>query len=205
MILQALHDYYQRTTQSPDLSRRLPAFGNEDKEIPFILELTLEGKLAGIIDTRTGVANKKVATRFRVPKGVKKTSGVAANLLWDTAEYVLGTPDTMKLIEAQRKGKEDEYLQRLGDMHRAFKARIAALPIETLKDDGIRAVMAFIDNAAAEIAIAQPVGWADIAEINPVVTFRLVADTDLVCQRPPVLAGAGVALRARLPTQQLSA
>ena len=193
MILQALHDYYQRKTESADPSRRLPAFGREDKEIPFILELTPDGKLVGIKDTRTGVGNKKVATRFLVPKGVKRASGVAANLLWDTAEYVLGMPDVKKLAEAQRKGKANKYRQRLCEMQSAFKARIAALPVETLKDEGIRAVLAFIDNASAEIAIAQPAGWADIAEVNPVLTFRLLADTDLVCQRPAVLSAAGVA------------
>ena len=193
MILQALHDYYRRKTESPDPSRRLPAFGREDKEIPFILELTPDGHLAGIKDTRTGVGKKRSATRFLVPKGVKKTSGVAANLLWDTAEYVLGTPDVKKLAEAQRKGKADEYGQRLREMQSAFRARIAALPAESLKDEGVRAVLAFIDNASAEIAIAQPAGWADVAEINPVLTFRLLADTDLVCQRPAVLAAAGVA------------
>ena len=190
MILQALHDYYQRKTESPDPSRRLAAFGREDKEIPFIFELTPDGKLAGIKDTRTGIGNKKVAARFLVPKGVKKTSGVAANLLWDTAEYVLGMPDAKKLVEAQRKGKADEYGQRLREMQSAFRARIAALPAETLKDEGIRAVLAFIDNVSAEIAIAQPAAWADIAEINPVLTFRLLTDTDLVCQRHAVAAAA---------------
>lgn len=193
MILHALHDYYLRKSTNTDPSQRLAAFGREDKEIPFILELTPDGRLAGIKDTRTGVGKKKSATRFLVPKGVKKTSGVAANLLWDTAEYVLGTPDAKKLAEAQRKGKADEYGQRLREMQSAFRARIAALPTETLKDEGIRAVLAFIDNASAEIAIAQPAGWADIAEMNPVLTFRLLTDTDLVCQRPVVLAAAGEA------------
>ena len=192
MILQALHDYYQRKTESADPSRRLPAFGREDKEIPFILELTPDGHLAGIKDTRTGVGKKKSATRFLVPKGVKKTSGVAANLLWDAAEYVLGMPDVKKLAEAQRKGKASEYEQRLREMQSAFRAQIAALPAETLEDDGIRAVLAFIDSPSAEIATAQP-GWADIAEMNPVLTFRLVTDTDLVCQRPAVSAAARMA------------
>ena len=126
MILQALHDYYQRKTASADPSQRLPAFGREDKEIPFVLELTPDGRLAGIKDTRTGTGKQKSATRFLVPKGVKKTSGVAANLLWDTAEYVLGTPDVEKLAEAQRKGKVDEYGQRLREMQAAFRARISA-------------------------------------------------------------------------------
>ena len=44
MILQALYDYYQRKRNDPDPARRLPAFGLEDKEIPFIIELTVEGR-----------------------------------------------------------------------------------------------------------------------------------------------------------------
>jgi CRISPR-associated protein Csd1 len=192
MILDALHDYYLRKSENPDPSQRLAAFGREDKEIPFILELMPDGRLAGIKDTRTGVGKKKSATRFLVPKGVKKTSGVAANLLWDTAEYVLGAPDAKKLAEARRKGKDSEYEQRLREMQSAFRARIAALPYETLEDEGIRAVLAFLDSASAESAVAQP-AWADITEMNPVVTFRLLADTDLVCQRPAVSAATGVA------------
>ena len=37
MILQALYDYYQRKIADPDPTRRLPVFGLEDKEIPFII------------------------------------------------------------------------------------------------------------------------------------------------------------------------
>jgi hypothetical protein len=35
MILQALHDYYQRKQRAADPQDRLPAFGLEEKEIPF--------------------------------------------------------------------------------------------------------------------------------------------------------------------------
>ena len=112
MILQALYDYYQRKAADPDQARRLPAFGLEDKEIPFIIELTAEGRPLGIIDTRQGDGKKKQARRYQVPKGVKRSSGVAANLLWDTAEYALGI-DT--------KGKPE----RAAEQHAAFRQRIA--------------------------------------------------------------------------------
>ena len=49
MILQALYDYYQRKVADPDPTRRLPAFGLEDKEIPFIIELSADGKPLGIV------------------------------------------------------------------------------------------------------------------------------------------------------------
>ena len=98
MILQSLYDYYRRKMADPDPARRLPAFGLESKEIPFILELTSDGRLAGIKDTRTPQGKKKVATAYRVPQGVKKTSGIAANFLWDAAEYVLARERKTALI-----------------------------------------------------------------------------------------------------------
>lgn len=172
MILQALHDYYQRKQCDPDSSRRLPAYGFEDKEIPFIVELDTDGRLMGLKDTRRLDGKKQIATRFLVPQGAKKTSGVAANLLWDTAEYVIGI-DT--------KGKSE----RVVEQRAAFRARIAALPAED--DAGVRAVLAFLDRDPLAELEAQP-GWAEILESNPLMSFRVAPDTELVCQRPGVVA-----------------
>ena len=61
MILQALHDYYQRKQRDPDPARRLPPDGFEDKEIPFIIELDADGSLLGLKDTRQLEGKKKVA------------------------------------------------------------------------------------------------------------------------------------------------
>ena len=193
MILQALHDYYQRKMADPDPSQRLPAFGREYKEIPFILELTHDGRLAGIKDTRSGVGKQKSATRFLVPKSVKKASGVAANLLWDNAEYVLGMPDAKKLTEAKRKGQTDEYNQRLREMHSAFKARITALPAPASADAGVLAVLAFLEGSSGASVAAQSIG-TEIAQSNPNLTFRLVDDLALVCGRPDVVRAADVAI-----------
>lgn len=185
MILQALHAYYHRKAADPDPARRLPAFGYETKEIPFILELAPDGRLAAVTDTRTVVGKKKVGRRYLVPAAVKKTSGVAANLLWDNAEYVLGLPDAKKLADAEAKGKDDEYRQRLHDMQAAFRTRIAALPAAAQDDEGVRAVLAFLNGAPAE-AVARHAVAAEIAAGNPVLSFRLVDDPalDLVCGRP---------------------
>lgn len=176
MILQALHDYYQRKMADPEPARRLPAIGFEDKEIPFIIELTRDGRPIAIKDTRTGAGKKKVATRYLVPKGVKKTSGVAANLLWDTAEYVLGVDS---------KGKPE----RVAQQHAAFIARIDALPDVARTDEGILAVRAFLAARPSEALATEPL-WDEIRTTNPLVTFRLVDDIQLVCQRPLVVAVA---------------
>ncbi len=176
MILQALNDYYQRKQADPDPTKRLPAYGLEDKEIPFVLEIDEAGRLVNLADTRSGEGKKKTGQRFLVPQGIKKTSGVAANLLWDNAEYVLGV-DT--------RGKPE----RVAEQHAAFRARIDALPDEARNDPGIRAVLAFLD-APAIPALESMAAWPDILAGNPIMTFRLRGDLDLVCQRPAVVAAA---------------
>ncbi len=174
MILQALTAYYWRKQNDPDPANRLPAFGFEEKEIPFVIEIDTGGRLVNLVDTRSGNGKKKVGQRFLVPQGVKKTSGIAANLLWDTAEYVLGI-DT--------RGNP----ARVAEQHAAFCARIETLPDTARADAGIRAVLAFL--------AAKPLGqldkmpaWPDILSTNPYITFRLHGDLELICQRPAVMA-----------------
>jgi CRISPR-associated protein Csd1 len=177
MILQALNEYYRRKQAEPDPRNRLPAFGLEEKEIPFIIEIDAEGRLVNVADTRSGEGKKKSSQRFLVPQGVKKTSGVAANLLWDTAEYVLGV-DT--------RGKPE----RVAEQHAAFLARIAALTDAARDDAGIRAVQAFFSDLDMGQLEILPV-WEDVRAGNPLMTFRLNGDVELVCQRPAMIAAAG--------------
>lgn len=176
MILQALNDYYRRKCDDPDPAQRLPPFGLEQKEIPFLLEINAAGELLQLRDTRELQGKKKVARVFRVPIGVKRASGVAANLLWDTVEYVLGV-DT--------KGKPE----RVVEQHAAFRARLVALPETAREDAGIQAVTRFLDHIDLAQLERQP-AWADALESNAVLSFRLQGDLDLVCQRPAVVNAA---------------
>jgi CRISPR-associated protein Csd1 len=186
MILQALHGYYHRRCADADPARRLPAFGLEHKEIGFILELGHDGTLRQIVDTRRQAGKKVLGAVYLVPKGVKKASGIAANLLWDNAEYVLGLPDAKKLEAARAKHKADNYLARLTDMLAAFRARIEALPVSAQTDPGVAAVLAFLEAEPGRQASAFS-AYADIAAGNPVLTFRLIDDVGtLVSQRPDV-------------------
>ncbi|MBK9493329.1 MAG: type I-C CRISPR-associated protein Cas8c/Csd1 [Xanthomonadales bacterium] len=187
MILQSLDAYYRRKQTDPDPAKRLPAFGLEDKEIPFVLEIAADGKLLNIADTRSGEGKKKIGQRFLVPQGVKKTSGVAANLLWDNAEYVLGVPDAKKLEDNRKKGKEADYLQRLVEMRQVFRDKITVLPDSVQADDGIRAVLAFLELLVPEV-LEGYAALPDIEATNPILSFRLQGDLGLVCQRPAVIA-----------------
>ena len=174
MILQALHAYYERRQCLPDPADRLPQQGLEDKEIPFILELATDGRLIAISDTRETQGKKKIAKRYQVPQGIKKTSGVAANLLWDTAEYVLGLDS---------KGKPE----RVAEQTVAFRARIEQLQAQVPDDAGLLAVLRFLQAEPLAAAKAQ-VNWPEVeAANNPLLSFRLAPDLDLVCQRPQVI------------------
>lgn len=169
MILQALCDYYER---KPDLPR--PGF--ETKAIPFVIEINAVGQLVQIEDTRTLDGKKKIARNFLVPQGVKRASGIAANLLWDNAEYVLNVTS---------RGKQD----RVQEQHAAFRARLDALDDKT-GDAGLQAVRIFLQAPDRVRLEADPL-WSEILETNPVMTFRLNGNLELICQRPAVMAGLG--------------
>ena len=166
MILHALYDYYERKSADPEAHMAPPGF--EWKEIPFVIEIDAQGKLIQIEDTREGEGKKKRARPFLVPQGVKKTSGVAANLLWDNAEYVLGV---------DIKGKPE----RITKQHQAFIAKIEALSTAQT-DTGVQAALSFLQSTDTE-TLSQDTRWSEIAETNPNLTFRLHGDIDLVCQR----------------------
>ncbi|MEG2155925.1 MAG: type I-C CRISPR-associated protein Cas8c/Csd1 [Burkholderiaceae bacterium] len=182
MILQSLNELYERRQAAADPADRLPSFGFEDKAIPFVIEIDGAGALIQIRDTREPVGKKLRPRSFLVPQGVKRTVGVAANLLWDTVEYVLG-------VEVHAKGKEGQVRkpERLMAMREAFAERIKSLPVAVQNDAGVRAVLAFL-SAPPLAALAADSAWSVLIDENPVVSFRLVGDAGLVCQRPAVLA-----------------
>ncbi|MDB5844308.1 MAG: type CRISPR-associated protein Cas8c/Csd1 [Polaromonas sp.] len=173
MILQALNDYYRRKCDDADPAQRLPVFGLEQKEIPFVLEITRDGTLVQLTDTRTPNGKKKVAQTFRVPLGVKRAAGVVSNLLWDTPEYALGVD-----------GRGNP--ERVAQQHAHFLGRIKALPQAAQEDAGIQAILAFLANLNLAQLQAQP-AWAQALESNSLMSFRLHGDVDLVCQRPDVV------------------
>ena len=171
MILQALYDYYERKIADSETGLAQPGF--EWKEIPFVIKIDTQGNTVQIEDTREGEGKKKRARAFLVPQGVKKTSGVAANLLWDNAAYVLGVAT---------KGKS----KRVEEQRQAFIAKIESLPTLARNDAGVQAVLHFLWEANTD-SLSQYIEWEEIVETVPNLTFRLQGDIDLVCQRPETL------------------
>ena len=173
MILQSLYEYYQRK------QAELPPFGFEEKEIPFIIEINQNGQLVQIEDTRTGNGSKKRGRTYLVPQAIKKTSGIAANLLWDNAEYALGIPKKPK------KGQKKPDPLRVCQQHLAFINRIKALPEPAASDTGIQALLQFLKDIPCRSLMRHPL-WPEL-RANPNISFRLAGESDLVCQRPHVI------------------
>ena len=176
MILQELVRYYDRKGADPDPAQRLPRLGLEDKDIPFVVELAPDGTVVQLRDTRQLDGKKLRAQNFLVPCGEKKTSGVKANLLWDTAAYAIG-------LARERKSQGEP------TPHAAFAARIAALPAAIKQQAGVAAVLAALNRADWSVLERSP-AWAEIVESNPVMSFSLAGESQLVCQDAAMLAAA---------------
>jgi CRISPR-associated protein Csd1 len=205
MILQNLHGYYYRM-QSEGLAA-LAEEGFQKQAIPFVVILDKEGRFLSLQDTRSGEGKKKTAKIFTVPRGAKKASGIVANILWDTPAYVFGRPkpdakkDAAKLAERaveQRRCFLETLLDQLSQMSQA------------LSDDGVASVVRFLENGDFSAVFTHP-AWQEVEEGGLIVSFQLIGDTCLVCERPAVVkaiqcrSGAGEKLQACLVTGEMDA
>lgn len=180
MILTALYEYYER---KPDLPRE----GLERKEIAFLIALRPDGTFLHIDDTREGQGRQRRGRSYLVPQAVKKSVNIAANLLWGNIEYVLGLPDTKKLEERRKQGKEDSYRKRLADMHAAFRAAIEDLPDSTTANRSVAAVKAFLAVGNLDAVQASPL-WPEVAASGANLSFKLAGEELPACSVPAVIA-----------------
>ena len=166
MILHALSQYYERKSSVDEGA--LPLLGFERKIIPAIIEISQQGEL---VQVRVNDKDSS-SSEYIVPQGVKKTSGVAANLLWDNTEYVLGLVIT---------GKPERVIQQ----HEAFIKRIKSLDEPAKNDEGIQSLLCFLDNFDITILKENP-HW-EFLQSNPNVSFQLQNDSCLICERKNVI------------------
>lgn len=169
MILRALNEYYQRKTRMPDSDLAPPGF--EYKAIPFLVVLSVDGEFVGLDDTREGEGKKKVAKSYLVPQGIKRSSGIATNLLWDNPSYVFGIDS---------KGKPE----RAREQHLAFVEAIRSR-LAQCDDTGIRAVITFLERGDFAKVFEHPL-WAEILESGANLTFRLEGEAAPVCEHAAV-------------------
>ncbi len=158
MILQALKEYYDRKAADPESG--IAPLGWERKEIPYLIVLDEDGSLVRIEDTQELVNKKKRAKTFLLPQSVKRSSGVASNLLWDNVEYVTGVLS---------KGK----IERVSEQHRAFVARLSELS----DCPSVKPVKSFLSKPDFREQLAKCPEWKNAVEECAFVTFKLVEAT----------------------------
>lgn len=179
MILQSLCDYYRRQTEE------LPPPGFERKAIPFVIVLNRDGQLVDIEDTRSNSCKKQDKGRFFVvPQGVKRASGIAANLLWDVIGYVLGAVSETRAAKLDAVKLEKERV-RTHETHAAFIQRIHDTFPDPVSDDGVRAVLAFLEQGDFDGVFTHSL-WPEMTKSTEPLSFRLDGDLELICQREAV-------------------
>lgn len=168
MILQALVDYYDRKANDPESG--IAPQGWERKELPFLIVIDRDGKLVNVENTQEMEGKKKRAKSFLVPQSEKRASGIKPNFLWDNVEYVVG-----KVC----KGKES----RVAEQHKAFKERLekhAGIP-------AIDSVLAFLARPTIQEELEAFPAWADAADTNAFVSFKLVGQLEPVFRDKEVM------------------
>ena len=83
MILQALSEYYEHLLRECPNDVAPPGWC--PRQVSFVLDLSQDGELINIIP-----ADNKYGMKRMVPEQVKRTVGIASNLLCDNASYLLG-------------------------------------------------------------------------------------------------------------------
>jgi CRISPR-associated protein Csd1 len=127
------------------------------------------GNPVSLSSTYEGEGKSKRAKRYLVPQSVKRSSGIAANLLWDNPEYALGVKP--------RKNSTEK--------HAAFVKQISDLAITA--DPGIDALLSFLQKADKSALLKQfEPTWSEMLDEGKNVSFQLAGETTLVAERPAV-------------------
>ena len=189
MILQALAQYYERIPTAA-------TEGFQKQEIPFIIVLNREGDFVGLMDTREGDGKKKKARSFLVPKAVKKSVNIAANLLWGTPAYVFGRPKPDKKKDYQKLLERAKYQQA------AFIECIKKTFLDKTDDVGIAAVISFLEKKNCDKLVKNPL-WQEIEGNGDNVTFQLEGDAELICQRDAVKKAISNSQKGELTDHQI--
>ncbi len=111
-ILQALDGYYGRMAARGEAEA--PGYSRE--KIHFAIVLAPDGAVDSVMDLRQPSGRKLVPALRAVPAALKRTVGIAPNLLWDKSAYVLGrTGGTGKRTAEEHAAFRKQHLDLLAD------------------------------------------------------------------------------------------
>lgn len=164
-VLQALARCYDRLAAEDDA----PPFGFSRENVSYAVVLSPRGVAVDTISLLDTSGNKPRPRPLPVPQAVKRTSGVAANFLWDKTAYALGAKrnlDTKQPAPAERERA----------VFRALHEKLLA----GSDDEGLRALRAFL-NAWRPEEYSRLRHAEDMLDTN--VVFRLDGDAGFLHDR----------------------
>lgn len=176
---------YERLGASDDPALRLPQPGWQEREIAFVIELDPAGKPVLVLPLRTPQEKGRPRGRMcLVPQEAKRPGKIPdeateadcgkASLFWDNPKYALG-------LTAEEDAKAARQAQVCHGLFRLRHAQFARHIADIAADDGMRALLRFLDRGAAVTLAAEDV--AAIRELGGNIAFRLHGDLDLICRR----------------------
>ncbi len=185
MILQALHNYYERMRADSDSG--MPPYGTSMENISFALVLDANGNLRGIEDLREPDGKKLRPRKLTVPIAEKKANGIKPNFLWDSTNYVLGKGKEKDTND----DKKTKNLERIAKCHASFVENMKTYCDES--DPGLAAVLKFLSGKDKGIS-----GFPNAEEvIGTNVVFRLDGERGFVHDRPAARKAWASCLRQR--------
>ncbi len=142
MILQALVKLYEDLADQGKIARP----GWSATKVSYALCLDSAGSLTQIVplleERAKGAKTVLIPRSMELPAPVKRSSGVAANFLWDNSGYLLGIDD---------KGKPERTRQCFDACHRLHQAVLSGVDTPTA-----RALLAYFDTWKPEAAAGYP-------------------------------------------------
>ena len=164
-ILQALERHHKRLVSNGEA----PSYGFSREPISYVIVMSIQGTLVDVVPLLVTSGRRPGPTVHQVPQPVNRTSGIAANFLWDNTSYVLGVarnPATKQAITTEIK-------------HAAFKKFNMDLLAES--DDGaLRALCRFLEQWQIS-AYGSLGGVEEILGAN--VVFRLDGERSFIHER----------------------
>ena len=166
-VLQALARCYDRLAAEDEDDA--PPFGFSRENVSYAIVLSPRGVAVDTMQLLDTSGKKPRPSARSAPQAVKRTSGVAANFLWDKTAYALGAKrnlDTKQPAPAERE-------------HAAFRALHEKL-LAGSDDEGLRALRAFL-NAWRPEEYSRLRHAEDMLDTN--VVFRLDGDAGFLHDR----------------------
>jgi len=173
MILQALHEYYERADD-------LAPPGWERKRIPYLIEIDADGRFRQLTSLRAGKRASEV-TASLVPKGEVRSGSKAyekPNLLWDHYGFVLGQAKSDDALDAEMAARQFAH----------FRRRLDELAAQIPGNAALAAVQRFYADGEYR-RVVHDEHWPDcIATPGCNLSFRMAGQLELLVHDPAIRA-----------------